>query len=247
MIVILENKKLPLLRFKNFSLFNILRLPIISSALVVSPINKETMMEINKNNLTLEKFNDEAYVEIKEYFSVLKERYKLIYKTFEKKKDSVQQIFIKPTAEYINFLDKTKGEKHITKAEHKKLRRFLSKLKDKSFQNFKNKYKNKALQDFVTNINADITGVTDEDNDNVIQKSNPIYLDPYDFDYLQAHFYAPKKKLFGVYFDTFTANVLVIWSMTVFLIFTLYVDAFKKTLDLFGRLGSIIPSFKKKK
>ena len=101
------------------------------------------------------------------------------------------------------------------------------------------------MEDFVTNTNS--FEVTDEDNNYVIQKSYPIYLDPYDNDYLKAHFYAPKKRLFGVYFDTFTANVAVIWSMTILLIITLYMDTFKRTLDLFGRLGGLIPSFKKKK
>ena len=95
--------------------------------------------------------------------------------------------------------------------------------------------------------NKDTNEVTDEDNNYVIQKSYPIYLNPYDYDYLKAHFYAPKKKLFGVYFDTFSANVVVIWCMTIFLIITLYMDTFKRTLDLFGRLGGLLPSFKKKK
>ena len=121
----------------------------------------------------------------------------------------------------------------------------MKNLKKVSFKQFKYKYKNKALEDVVTNANS--LDHTDENNNYIIQKSYPIYLDPYDNDYLKAHFYAPKKKIFGTYFDTFTANVSVIWIMTILLIITLYMNAFKKTLDLFGRLGSSIPSFKKKK
>jgi len=197
------------------------------------------------NNLSLAKFNEESYVEVKNYLATVKERYKRIYKAFESKKDSVEKTFMKPSSEYIDFLNKTKGEKLITKKEHKKLRKFMGKLKEESFHKFMYKYKNSALQDFVTNANS--LSPTDENDDYVIQKSYPIYLEPYDYDYLKAHFYAPKKKLFGTYFDTFTANVFVIWGMTILLIITLYVDAFKKAMDLFGRLGGLIPSFKKKK
>jgi hypothetical protein len=203
-------------------------------------VTKETL-----SNLELNKFNKEAYDEIKNYLATVKERYKRKYKAFEDKKDSVEKTFMRPSVEYITFLDKVKREKVIDKKQHKKLRKFMTKLKEESFHQFMYKYKNSALEDFVTNTNS--FDVTDEDNDYVIQKSYPIYLEPYDYNYLKAHFYAPKKKLFGVYFDTFTANVLVIWSMTILLIITLYMDTFKRTLDLFGRLGGLIPSFKKKK
>lgn len=197
------------------------------------------------SNLELNKFNEEAYAEVKNYLATVKERYKRKYKAFEDKKDSVEKTFMKPSVEYITFLDKVKSEKIIDKKQHKKLRKFMTKLKEESFHQFMYKYKNSALEDIVTNTNS--FDVTDEDNNYVIQKSYPIYLEPYDYDYLKAHFYAPKKKFFGVYFDTFTANVLVIWSMTILLIITLYMDTFKRTLDLFGRIGDLMPSFKKKK
>jgi len=175
----------------------------------------------------------------------VKERYKRRYRAFEDKKDSVEKSFMKPSAEYLALLDKAKIDNIIDKKQHKKLRKFMTKLKEESFHQFMYKYKNSALEDFVTNTNS--FEVTDEDNNYVIQKSYPIYLEPYDYDYLKAHFYAPKKKLFGVYFDTFSANIVVIWCMTIFLIVTLYMDTFKKTLDLFGRLVGLMPSFEKKK
>ena len=77
--------------------------------------------------------------------------------------------------------------------------------------------------------------------DRLIQKSDPIYLDPYDVGFFGAHFYAPRKKLFGSYISTFAGNLLVIWGMSIFLILTLYYDLLKKTLDgmekLFSRLS----------
>lgn len=43
----------------------------------------------------------------------------------------------------------------------------------------------------------------------------------------RTHFYAPKKTFFGVQIDTFTFNVLVIWSMTLLLYFTLHLEFFR--------------------
>jgi hypothetical protein len=57
---------------------------------------------------------------------------------------------------------------------------------------------------------------------------------------LRSHFFAPRKMIFGQYVDTYWANVLVIWSMSIFLMLTLYFDALSKLLDFFGSLGERI-------
>jgi len=97
---------------------------------------------------------------------------------------------------------------------------------------------NEALTQFATN-KTDLTKLV-ESNGYLVQKSDPIYLDPYDKNFFDAHFYAPRKKFFGAYIGTFTANVLVIWFMSLCLIVTLYFDAFKKLIDgmekLLGRI-----------
>jgi len=65
-------------------------------------------------------------------------------------------------------------------------------------------------------------------------------LDPYDKGFFEAHFYAPRKRLFGMYIGTFAANLIVIWGMCIILIITLYFDVLKKMLDgtekLFGKI-----------
>lgn len=102
---------------------------------------------------------------------------------------------------------------------------------------------NEAMTQFATN-KTDLTKLIEADGF-LIQKSDPIYLDPYDKGFFAAHFYAPRKKFFGMYVGTFTANVLVIWFMSLILIITLYYDVLKKILDgtekLFGKI-----KFKKK-
>ena len=144
----------------------------------------------------------------------MKENYKAKYKLNERKKDSVIKLYIKPSDAYMKIINTLKRNKEISYKQHKKLRKFMEKLKDNSFQVFRNKYKNKALEDFVTNSNTLV--FTDENNTNIIQKSDPIYLDPYDNNYFKSHFYAPSKKIFGFYIDTLYANVIVIWLMTIF-------------------------------
>ncbi len=196
------------------------------------------------NKISLDAWDEEAFTTINDYLTLVKERYKQIYNGYEKEREKVQQQYLKPNKEFIAVLDKKRKEKIISGKEHKKMRKLMSKLKDQSFQNFRAEYKNKALEDFVTNANT--LTFTDEDNDNVIQKMDLIYLDPYDYDMLKSHFYAPQKKLFGMYLSTFWANVLVIWLMTISLIITLYFDVFKFIIESTGKIGNLIPSFKKK-
>ena len=97
---------------------------------------------------------------------------------------------------------------------------------------------NEALDQFATN-KTDLTKLVEADG-YLIQKSDPIYLDPYDKGFFSAHFYAPRKKLFGMYIGTFAANLIVIWGMCLFLVITLYFDVLKKMLDgtekLFGKI-----------
>ncbi|MFT5819438.1 MAG: ABC-type multidrug transport system ATPase subunit [Crocinitomix sp.] len=95
---------------------------------------------------------------------------------------------------------------------------------------------NEALTQFVTN-KTDLSKLV-QSGDRLIQKSDPIYLDPYDVGFFGSHFYAPRKKLFGSYISTFAGNLLVIWGMSIFLILTLYFDLLKKTLDGLEKLFS---------
>jgi ABC-type multidrug transport system ATPase subunit len=196
------------------------------------------------NKINIDDFDEATYNSLVEYFGILKERYKKVYNHFESKKDSVQQKFTRPTEEFKSILEIKREAGEINGKEFKKMRKFFGKLKDNSFQTFRNKYKNKALEDFVTNANT--LNFTDENNANVIQKTDPIYLDPYDYDYFKSHFYSPRKKIFGTYLDTFVSNVIVIWLMIFGLIFTLYIDALKKLLDGLGKF-QLSAIFAKKK
>jgi hypothetical protein len=110
----------------------------------------------------------------------------------------------------------------------------LAKIGTEKYQNLKKNYFNESLSDFATNRN-DLDKII-VDNGKLIQKSDPIYKMPRGKDFFDTHFYAPGKNLFGVYISTFTANLIVLWAMIVFLIITLYIDFFRWFIGLFANL-----------
>ncbi|TFH34748.1 MAG: ABC transporter, partial [Bacteroidia bacterium] len=103
-----------------------------------------------------------------------------------------------------------------------------SQLNPEAFIKFKEDYFNLSLEEFVTN-SKDGTRLL-EYKGRLIQKLDPIYFDP-DPRFLKAHFYAPRKMLFGRYIDTFIVNILVIWSMTILTYLALYFRLLKRLLD----------------
>jgi ABC-type multidrug transport system ATPase subunit len=98
-------------------------------------------------------------------------------------------------------------------------------------------HSNSQLKDFATN--KDNIDRLIEYKDNLYQKYDPIYLDPLQ-KFLKAHFYAPRKQIFGSYFDTFWVNIIVLWVMTIFFYVVLYYRLLKKLLDSMERLGERI-------
>jgi len=100
------------------------------------------------------------------------------------------------------------------------------------FIEMKNKYTNDALSDFVKDKNE--FNKTLELDGHLYQKADPVYLAP---ETMSAHFYAPKKKFFGSYIDTFWLNLIVIWSMSLALAITLYFNALKKLIDRIGKFA----------
>ncbi len=94
-------------------------------------------------------------------------------------------------------------------------------------------YANESLEEFVTNNNEWKKIVEYEGK--LIQKKDPIYLDPM-HPFIKAHFYAPRKKIFGEYYKTFWVNIMVIWFSIITLYIALYYRLLKKFLDFFENL-----------
>jgi len=120
--------------------------------------------------------------------------------------------------------------------EEDQLRGTLQKTQEGKEEYFriKREYDNESLTDFVTNSNAMERII--EYKGQLIQKIDPIYMDPPNR-FIKAHFYAPRKQVFGIFFDTFGVNICVIWFMTIVLYVVLYFRLLKKLLDLFEQLS----------
>jgi ABC transport system ATP-binding/permease protein len=102
------------------------------------------------------------------------------------------------------------------------------------FLRLKRAYSNETLEEFVTNSN-EVERIVEYKGE-LIQKIYPIYLDP-SSNFIKAHFYAPRKMVFGNFFPTFWVNVCVIWFMTIMLYLGLYYRVFLKFLDYLEQLG----------
>jgi ABC-type multidrug transport system ATPase subunit len=99
-------------------------------------------------------------------------------------------------------------------------------------------YDNETLDNQLRNAN-DLGEKCLEKDGKLIQRTDPIYLDP-DSNYGTAHFFAPQKKLFGNFYQTFWFNLCVIWGMCLSMMVTLYFDLLKKLLDGLEKLFSMI-------
>lgn len=107
-----------------------------------------------------------------------------------------------------------------------------------AFIKMQEQYENESLNSFMKNEN-DLGEKCLEKDGKLIQRTNPIFLDP-DDNLGRAHFYAPQKKFAGKYYQTFWFNLCVIWAMSIFMMFTLYFDVLKKLLDGLGNLVAMI-------
>jgi len=72
----------------------------------------------------------------------------------------------------------------------------------------------------------------------LIQKIDPIFLDPAQDGLIRAHFFAPRKAIGGNYYDTFWVNSIVIWLMSLLMAITLYFDVLKKIIDSIEKIFS---------
>ncbi len=90
-------------------------------------------------------------------------------------------------------------------------------------------YRNESLADHVTNKN-DVNVIVESDGE-LVQKSDPIYLEPREGGFFAAHFYAPVKPVFGARMHTLWANVLLLWAMTTLLALTLKFNVFPTLME----------------
>jgi ABC transport system ATP-binding/permease protein len=98
-----------------------------------------------------------------------------------------------------------------------------------AFVALEDSYSNESLREFVTNEN-ELEKIV-EYKGHLVQKSFPIYLTPNHKGFFKAHFYAPSKQFFGRQISTKSANLMVIWGMTTFMIILILFDGLKLFID----------------
>jgi ABC-type multidrug transport system ATPase subunit len=103
------------------------------------------------------------------------------------------------------------------------------------YLDLKRSYHNEKLTEFVENNNELVRII--EYKGRLFQKIDPIYLDPV-HPFIKAHFYAPRKMLFGKYYSTFWVNTAVIWTFSLVIYLLLYFRVLKRILDCLEQLSS---------
>jgi hypothetical protein len=89
------------------------------------------------------------------------------------------------------------------------------------------------LEEFCKNEN-DLT-VLIEYKGNLVQKTDPVFITPTS-KFMRAHFYAPKKPCFGTYLNTYWANAIIIWLMSVACYFVLYFRLLRRGVEALGNI-----------
>jgi len=105
------------------------------------------------------------------------------------------------------------------------------------FITMKKQYTNESLEEFVRNDNE--KNKIKRYRNRLYQNYDQIFFDPVN-PLVKAHFYAPRKQLFGVYARTLAVNTLVIWCMTLILYILLYFRVLHRILESSDKIRKII-------
>lgn len=100
-------------------------------------------------------------------------------------------------------------------------------------------YVNESLKNIVTNKTETKKQLCV--NGEIYQNDNPVYNDPKGVSFFDTHYYAPYKYIFGKKIDTFQANLLFLWVITILTYIVLYFDLLKKGIDLTVRISDRFP------
>ena len=104
------------------------------------------------------------------------------------------------------------------------------------FNYIKDHYFNESISDIVRKIFEKNKIL--RDGPNLVQMSDPIYQmpEPESAISFRTHFFAPKKFIFGKFFETIWFNITMVWIYTIILYIILYYDLLRKLLTKLGDL-----------
>ena len=194
----------------------------------LDPLKKDkTLKDLNliKNEL----LKEQAFLHNKYKFNDIN---KLNPKDFTEDINKSVRNFLQILREYyVNKSNKYRGQKDDI---------VTSMIKDsvgnKNYLELQDNYTNEILSTIMKNGN-DIGLKCLEVDGKLIQRIDPIYLDPTDSNIGRAHFLAPTKKFLGYLYPTYWFNLAVIWLMSISLMIMLYFEVFKKVLDALSNIS----------
>ena len=104
-------------------------------------------------------------------------------------------------------------------------KQIAGKVGEEQFIKNRENHYNKSLADFL--LNRMNTSKIYEDEDRLIQKSDPVFMRP-GSRHGRAHFFAPYKQIGDLKIGTLLFNVVAIWLMNIILFITLYYNVLKR-------------------
>jgi hypothetical protein len=131
-----------------------------------------------------------------------------------------------------NYIEKVRRyyievSKNAVEARDQKIMAF-ERADREGFIRMKKQYTNESLEEFVRNDNEKNKIIRYRER--LYQNYDQIFFDPVN-PFIKAHFYAPRKQLFGVYASTLAVNTGVIWLMTLILYILLYFRVLHRILE----------------
>lgn len=138
---------------------------------------------------------------------------------------------------YINDLDKYYSHVfQIANQIRQNKINYLLENKPEIYKEERDRYSNESIGDRLKKVYEKNKIL--EFNYNLIQHIDPIYQDPIPLSVfnIRTHFFAPRKPLFGKYYDTFGYNIIAIWILTGMLYASLYYNFFSWLLTIGEKL-----------
>ncbi|MFK7785576.1 MAG: ATP-binding cassette domain-containing protein [Crocinitomicaceae bacterium] len=114
----------------------------------------------------------------------------------------------------------------------------------KKYIELRDKYTNESLMNLITNKLEDSKMIISDGK--IYQNDEPIFNIPSkESSFFSAHFYAPKKFVFGNLIDTYWINVILIWTISLLTYVALYFDWLRKFIKFAQRISSRLSGKKK--
>ncbi len=139
--------------------------------------------------------------------------------------------------QYLDILDATWRVKVNKQSD--KIQQIIENLGEAKYIELRDNYTNESLMNIVTNKMENNKLIIS--NGRIYQNDEPIYNIPErQSPFFSAHFYAPKKHLFGFLVDTYWINLLIIWMIAIVTYALLYFDLLRKFMDFTLRMWHLI-------